>query len=125
MAAGAALVSSELPSYTLIHVPSDFEVPSEQQLRTDLEKGDTKVKIAALKKTIQLILNGEKLPNLLMVIIRFVLPSQVVRRKGGIVGIFEGIWRSQCNNDLALDYILSFIGGQFSWVISHCLFFLR
>ncbi|TRY63097.1 hypothetical protein TCAL_04273 [Tigriopus californicus] len=71
-----AQVLSEMPSYTLIHVPSDFEVPSEQQLRTDLEKGDTKTKIQALKKTIQLILNGEKLPNLLMVIIRFVLPSQ-------------------------------------------------
>jgi coatomer subunit beta len=38
------------------------------------EKGDTKTKIEALKKTIQMILNGEKMPSLLMTIIRFVMP---------------------------------------------------
>ncbi|GJQ73897.1 hypothetical protein Trydic_g18831 [Trypoxylus dichotomus] len=46
------------------------------QLKMDLEKGDTKVKIEALKKTINMILAGEKLPGLLMTIIRFVLPLQ-------------------------------------------------
>lgn len=43
-------------------------------LKQDLEKGDTKTKIEALKKTIQMILNGEKMPSLLMTIIRFVMP---------------------------------------------------
>lgn len=43
---------------------------------TFTEKGDTKVKIEALKKTINMILAGEKLPGLLMTIIRFVLPLQ-------------------------------------------------
>lgn len=42
-----------------------------------LEKGDIKAKTEALKKVIFLILNGEKLPNLLMTIIRFLLPLQV------------------------------------------------
>ena len=47
------------------------------QIRQDLEKGDTRVKIEALKKLIQLILNGEKMsPMVLMVVIRFVMPSQ-------------------------------------------------
>lgn len=41
------------------------------------EKGDIKVKTEALKKVIFLILNGEKLPNLLMTVIRFLLPLQV------------------------------------------------
>ena len=54
---------SELPSYTLIHVPSDSEVPSEQQLKADLENGDVKTKTAALKKTLLMILNGEKVNN--------------------------------------------------------------
>jgi len=40
------------------------------------EKGDIKVKIEALKKSIQLILAGERLPGLLMTVIRFVLPLQ-------------------------------------------------
>lgn len=41
-----------------------------------LEKGDVKSKTEALKKVIIMILNGEKLPGLLMTIIRFVLPLQ-------------------------------------------------
>lgn len=40
------------------------------------EKGDVKLKTEALKKVIIMILNGEKLPGLLMTIIRFVLPLQ-------------------------------------------------
>ena len=38
------------------------------------EKGDPRVKTEALKKVIQQILNGEKMPSLLMVIIKFLMP---------------------------------------------------
>ena len=38
------------------------------------EKGDTRTKIDALKKVIQMILNGEKMSSLLMTVIRFVMP---------------------------------------------------
>ncbi|VDP27333.1 unnamed protein product [Onchocerca flexuosa] len=31
--------SGELPCYTLIYVPSDFELPSEVQLKEKFEKG--------------------------------------------------------------------------------------
>ena len=65
--------TAELPCYTLINVPSDFETPNEMQLKQDLEKGNTKEKIEALKKTIYMILNGEKIQGLLMNIIRFFL----------------------------------------------------
>ena len=34
---------AELPCYTIINVPSDFEAPNEIQLKNDLEKGDIKV----------------------------------------------------------------------------------
>jgi coatomer subunit beta len=68
---------SELPCYTILHLPPDLEAPNEQQLKADLEKGDTKTKTIALKKVLHLILNGDKIPGLLMTIIRFVLPSQV------------------------------------------------
>jgi coatomer subunit beta len=40
------------------------------------EKGEIGLKIETLKKVIQLLLNGERLPGLLMTIIRFVLPLQ-------------------------------------------------
>lgn len=64
-----------------IYALSGFTLPVGQLLSTSscvifLEKGDIKSKTEALKKTIQQILNGEKLPTLLMTIIRFVMPIQ-------------------------------------------------
>ena len=41
------------------------------------ENGDTKTKTQALKNLIYMILNGEKMPGLLMTVIRFLLPMQV------------------------------------------------
>lgn len=64
----------EQPCYTLINLPQDAEQPTEMKLREELEKGDNKAKADALKKAIQLMLNGEKFPSLLMTIIRFVMP---------------------------------------------------
>lgn len=66
----------EQPCYTLINFPTDSEPYNEMQLKLDLEKGDIKKKIEALKKVISIILSGEKIPGLLMIIIRFVLPLQ-------------------------------------------------
>ena len=40
------------------------------------EHGDLKTKTEALKKVIQLMLNGEKMQSLLMTVIRFVMPLQ-------------------------------------------------
>ncbi|KAM3958230.1 LOW QUALITY PROTEIN: coatomer subunit beta [Aphomia sociella] len=70
------MASVEQPCYTLINFPTDTEPHNEMQLKLDLEKGDIKKKIEALKKTISIILSGEKIPGLLMIIIRFVLPLQ-------------------------------------------------
>ncbi|XP_021947904.1 coatomer subunit beta isoform X2 [Folsomia candida] len=69
-------VGVEAPCYTLINFPSDVEQPSELMLRSELEKGDLKAKTEALKKVIFMILNGERLPSLLMTVIRFCLPLQ-------------------------------------------------
>lgn len=63
--------------YTLINGPLDSESVNELALRTDFENGDTKTRVEALQKLIQMILNGEKFPpNLLMTIIRYMLPVQ-------------------------------------------------
>ncbi|XP_064397244.1 coatomer subunit beta-like isoform X2 [Halichondria panicea] len=82
---------SELACYTLIHNPAETEAPNEQQLKHDLEHGDARVKANALKKLIQLVLNGERLPGLLMTIIRFVLPSSDHQIKKLLL-IFWEIW---------------------------------
>lgn len=49
---------------------------TQTELRNILEKGDEAQKIEALKQAIALIVAGEKLPQLLMTIIRFVLTSK-------------------------------------------------
>lgn len=41
-----------------------------------IERGDVATKTAALKKVMYQMLNGEKMPSVLMTIIRFVLPMQ-------------------------------------------------
>lgn len=61
--------------YTLINGPEDQEPPTEQQLKLDLEKGKVDVKIATMKTIIRLLMSGERFPNLLMTIIRFVMPQ--------------------------------------------------
>ncbi|KAL9694462.1 hypothetical protein quinque_013747 [Culex quinquefasciatus] len=66
---------SEAPCYTIINA-QETEPYNEMQLKMDLEKGELNVKIDTLKRVIQLLLNGERLPSLLMTIIRFVLPLQ-------------------------------------------------
>ena len=45
------------------------------------ENGDLSTKTNALKKVIQLILNGERLPGILMTVIRFVMPLEVSSSK--------------------------------------------
>lgn len=46
-----------------------------EDLRKSLEKGDVHAKIDALKKIVIATANGEKLPQLIMTIIRFVMPE--------------------------------------------------
>uniref|UniRef100_A0A0N5A7T3 Coatomer subunit beta n=1 Tax=Syphacia muris TaxID=451379 RepID=A0A0N5A7T3_9BILA len=70
------MTSGELPCYTLINVPSDFEAPSETHLKERLEKNDNKVKAEALRNLIMMIMNGEKVSqSLMMCVIRFCLPT--------------------------------------------------
>ena len=55
------------------------------------EHGDNRGKAAALKRVIQHVLNGERLPSLLMTIIRFVLPCNDHQIKKLLL-IFWEIW---------------------------------
>lgn len=70
------MATLEQPCYTLINIPTDSEPPNEMQLKQDLEHGDLRIKTEALKKVIQMILNGEKMQSLLMIVMRFVMPLQ-------------------------------------------------
>jgi coatomer subunit beta len=98
--------SAELPCYTIINVPSDFETPNELQLKMELEKGDIKVKTEALKKIIYMILNGEKIQGLLMTIIRFVLPSQDHMIKKMLLVFWEIVPKTHPDGKLLQEMIL-------------------
>nr|AHX71939.1 COP complex beta subunit [Bombyx mori] len=96
----------EQPCYTLINFPTDLEPCNEMQLKLDLEKGDTKKKIEALKKTIGIILSGEKIPGLLMIIIRFVLPLQDHMIKKLLLIFWEIVPKTSPDGKLLQEMIL-------------------
>ncbi|XP_005097165.1 coatomer subunit beta [Aplysia californica] len=97
---------AEQPCYTLINVPMGAELPTELQLKTDLETGDARTKIEALKKVIQLILNGEKMPSLLMIIIRFVMPMQDHMVKKLLLVFWEVVPKYTPEGKLLQEFIL-------------------
>lgn len=71
-----------------------------------LEKGDVKTKIDALKNTIQMILNGERLPGLLMTIIRFVMPVQDHTIKKLLLIFWEIVPKTTSDGKLMQEMIL-------------------
>uniref|UniRef100_A0A4W5QNY0 Coatomer subunit beta n=1 Tax=Hucho hucho TaxID=62062 RepID=A0A4W5QNY0_9TELE len=100
------MTAAENVCYTLINVPNDSEPPSEVSLKADLEKGEIKAKTEALKKVIIMILNGEKLPGLLMTIIRFVLPLQDHTIKKLLLVFWEIVPKTTPDGKLLQEMIL-------------------
>ena len=70
------------------------------------EKGDDKTKIETLKKVIYMIANGERLPGLLMTIIRFVLPSQNHMIKKLLLLFWEIVPKTTSDGKLLQEMIL-------------------
>lgn len=62
--------------YTVISEPPRGSHLSTTELRSRLEKGADIDKIVAMRQVLVMMLNGDALPNLLMDVIRFVLPSK-------------------------------------------------
>ncbi|EMG48736.1 SEC26 Coatomer subunit beta [Candida maltosa Xu316] len=62
--------------YTLIYEPNTASKVSVNEFKNLLEKGKDEVKVDTMKKILITILNGDPLPDLLMHIIRFVMPSK-------------------------------------------------
>ncbi|EDX18284.1 GD15643 [Drosophila simulans] len=98
-------MTSQVPCYTIINSP-DLEVTNEMQLKRDLEKGDTNVKIETLKRVIKLLLNGERYPGLIMTIIRFVLPVQNHTIKKLLLIFWEIVPKTSADGKLLQEMIL-------------------
>ncbi|KAF3987047.1 hypothetical protein FT663_03152 [Candidozyma haemuli var. vulneris] len=60
----------------LIYEPNTASKTTVSELKTLLEKSKDEVKISAMKRIITAVLNGDPMPELLMHIIRFIMPSR-------------------------------------------------
>ncbi|KAH6662454.1 coatomer subunit beta [Plectosphaerella plurivora] len=63
-------------AYSLVHQDNAADVPTLSDLRTQLEKGSDETKVETMKRILTIMLNGDPMPQLLMHIIRFVMPSK-------------------------------------------------
>lgn len=63
-------------AYSLVHQDNASDIPSIQEFKTQLEKGTDDTKIDTMKRILVIMLNGNPMPELLMHIIRFVMPSK-------------------------------------------------
>ncbi|OTB15787.1 hypothetical protein K445DRAFT_317433 [Daldinia sp. EC12] len=63
-------------AYSLVHQDNAADVPSMSDLRMQLEKGTDETKVDTMKRILTIMLNGDPMPQLLMHIIRFVMPSR-------------------------------------------------
>ena len=63
-------------AYSLIHLDNTADQPSVQDLKMQLEKGNDESKPETMRRIITVILSGDPMPQLLMHIIRFVMPSK-------------------------------------------------
>lgn len=97
---------AESACYTIINLPELSDVYNEQKLKKDLEQGDEALQIETLKKVIKLLLNGERLPGLLMTIIRFVMPSQNHTIKKLLLIFWEIVPKTTADGKLLQEMIL-------------------
>lgn len=63
-------------SYSIVHLENAADQPSIQQLQQQLEKGTDESKVDTMRRILIIMLNGDPMPQLLMHIIRFVMPSK-------------------------------------------------
>ncbi|KAL8666521.1 MAG: hypothetical protein Q9202_001319 [Teloschistes flavicans] len=63
-------------AYSVVHQDNTADQPTLQELKTQLEKGTDETKVETMKRVLTIMLNGDAMPQLLMHIIRFVMPSK-------------------------------------------------
>ena len=63
-------------AYSLVHQDNAADQPTLQELKMQLENGTDETKVETMKRILTVMLNGDPMPQLLMHIIRFVMPSR-------------------------------------------------
>lgn len=97
-------------SYSLVHQDNTADQPSLQELKTQLEKGNDESKVETMKKVLSVMLNGDPMPQLLMHIIRFVMPSKSKPLKKLLYLYYEICPKLDSNGKLKQEMILVWYG---------------
>jgi len=97
-------------SYSLVHQDNTADTPSLQELKTQLEKGTDEGKVETMKKILTVMLNGDPMPQLLMHIIRFVMPSKSKPLKKLLYLYYEVCPKLDTNGKLKQEMILVWYG---------------
>lgn len=93
-------------AYSLVHMDNTADQSSQQDLKTQLEKGTDESKIETMKRILTVMLNGDPMPNLLMHIIRFVMPSKSKPLKKLLYFYYEICPKLDANGKLKQEMIL-------------------
>jgi len=93
-------------SYSLVHLDNTADQPSQQDLKTALEKGTDDSKVDTMKRILTIMLNGDSMPNLLMHIIRFVMPSKSKQLKKLLYLYYEICPKLDASGKLKQEMIL-------------------
>ena len=93
-------------SYSLVHLDNTADQPNQQELKTQLEKGTDETKVDTMRRILTIMLNGDPMPNLLMHIIRFVMPSKSKPLKKLLYFYYEICPKLDANGKLKQEMIL-------------------
>ncbi|KAF1356960.1 adaptin N terminal region-domain-containing protein [Delphinella strobiligena] len=93
-------------AYSLVHQDNTSDQPSLQDLRTQLEKGSDESKQETMKRILTIMLNGDPMPQLLMHIIRFVMPSKSKALKKLLYMYYEVCPKHDASGKLKQEMIL-------------------
>lgn len=93
-------------AYSLVHQDNAADIPSMSELRTQLEKGTDETKVDTMKRILTIMLNGDPMPQLLMHIIRFVMPSKSKHLKKLLYFYYEICPKLDASGKLKQEMIL-------------------
>ncbi|KAK5956151.1 coatomer subunit beta [Knufia fluminis] len=100
------MASFQDQAYSLVQMDNTADQPSQQDLKTQLEKGSDETKRETMKRILTIMLNGDPMPNLLMHIIRFVMPSKDKQLKKLLYFYYEICPKLDANGKLKQEMIL-------------------
>jgi len=93
-------------AYSMVKDSATEGTPTMSELRTQLEKGTDETKVETMKRILTIMLNGDPMPQLLMHIIRFVMPSKSKPLKKLLYFYYEICPKLDAQGKLKQEFIL-------------------